>query len=185
MEDNSSKSEINLTEFKSGGQLAFKTFLSMNIKFWIKHANRFLRNLLHSEEVVLTAFAQVWNMKESFTSIENANLYVILSIDRSCVEFLHLKEERLIVTDAGSLKSTKHHRYNEKRFKKVLKANEEDVMKLGNLERRCYILHYYSQIENKTISYLLGTDIRTINKALSNANKELKILRRKRKKDSP
>ena len=170
--------------FQAGGPAAFKRFLQLNFLSWVNYAKDLLQNKLHSEEVTLEAFSKVWDHKESFTSFKNVDVFVRLAIDRVCRDFLNTiveEEKRPVIRIPGIKKNSKYHRYNSRKNRKWLKANEQYVSSLSNQERHVFILHYFVDVGSLKISYLLGTHEVDVHSSLRRANLKLRTLRMKNK----
>lgn len=173
-------------EFKIGDPVAFKKFLVSNYQFWVKHANKLLRNDLHSQEIVLEAFSRVWDKKRHFTSFNNAKVFVVLKVNEACKEFLikQMENDNLdSIKIPGARKKKKFSRYDGRRYRKTLLSSEKWLLQLPKIDRQIYILKYYAEMDVKRISYLLGMDPKPVGAILIRANATLKELKANQKNE--
>ncbi|WP_164735363.1 RNA polymerase sigma factor [Pseudoflavitalea rhizosphaerae] len=168
-----------LKAFQAGEPAAFKRFLQLNFLSWVNYAKDLLQNKLHSEEVALEAFSKVWQAKKNFFGFNNVNAFVILSIDRTCRDYLSriVEENRSVIP--GIKKPPKYHRYNSRKNRRWLVTNEKWLLSLPLRERQIFILHYFAEVDNSKIANLMGTNTASIRYLLKSANEKLRDLRKR------
>lgn len=166
--------------FRKGNKSAFQKIYFDHYRFLYNYCRRFTSDTTLVEDLIQDLFVNILTRKDRLGDTDNIRLYLLCSVRRRLFKALNEKVHR--VTD---LFDPTDPAFNfDEGIEPAFSDNEEDnktlkvlyksVNKLGARQKEIVYMKYFSGLNNKEISEVLGVSYQTVRNTLCNALKNIR-----------
>ena len=166
-------------EMKSGNKGSFNYFFDYYYSGLCIYANKFIRDLSTSEEIVQDVFVRFWEKRQNIEIENSVRFYLFRTVYNQCLNVLkHKKIEKNYQQSTVwklNLNEEQWCLYNEIELRNIL---DQAVSKLPVRCREIFELSRFENFKNKEIAEKLGIAEKTVENQITKA---LKVLRKELK----
>lgn len=174
--------------FRSGNKAAFQKIYFDHYRFLYNYCRKYTSDTVLVEDIIQDLFINILVRKDRLSDTDNIRLYLFSSIRKRLFKALNAKEYK--VTDLFDPMDPAFHfdegvdpHYGENEEEnKILKILFKSVNDLGDRQKDIIYLKYFSGLNNKEISEVLGVSYQTVRNTLCTS---LRNIRRDFENDLP
>ncbi len=165
-----------IKRIRKGDVSAYKLVFTTYWNPLLNYANRFVKDLEQSENIVQDTFVYIWENRSKLNPDQNLKTYLFIAVRNRSLNFLRSASESKrsdeILTEIHDTITAHHEIENNELSKAVYKAIEM----LPDKCKEIFEMNKFDKLTYKEISDVLGISIKTVETQMSRALKKLRIL---------
>lgn len=152
----------------------FEQLFKDYFKALVNFANKFLRNIDDSKEIVHDVFVKLWEKRDSLDTQKSVKSYIYTAVNNSCLNFIRDNKK---FSDTSELENQISNYQPQGGIEEleIQAIINRTLDRLSPKVRNVFVLSRYENLKYQEIADKLGISIKTVESHMSKALKELRL----------
>jgi RNA polymerase sigma-70 factor (ECF subfamily) len=166
--------KILVSRLKSGDKNAFKLLFEKYYPLFISFTKRLLKDEVDAEDLIQNVFMRIWVGRANLDEDKNFKNYLLVSVRNEIYQYFRHHFRIDDTAECPEVVDTTQNIDTEISAKELEKRITDVIMKMPQRRREIFNLSRLEKLSNQEISTRLGISVRTVEKHIENALKDIR-----------
>lgn len=166
--------KVLVRRLRDGDKLAFKALFERYYPLFMSFAHRLLKDETAAEDLIQNVFLRIWTGRANLDEDKNFKNYLLVSVRNEIYQYFRHHFRIDDTAECPEVVDTTQNIDTELSAKELEKRITDVIMKMPQRRREIFNLSRLEKLSNQEISTRLGISVRTVEKHIENALKDIR-----------